>query len=130
MFNSSKAACSSCHAIGYLGGKVGPDLTRIGGIRTERDLIESIAYPSLSFVQSYEPLLVATADGRVFNGLIKSDSAGELVLATGPDEEVRIPREDVEAMQSGTVSVMPSGLDQQLSPEELADLIAFLKACR
>ena len=53
--------------------KVGPDLTRIGGIRTERDLIESIAYPSVSFVQSYEPVLVAT-DRRP--GLQRPDQVG------------------------------------------------------
>jgi putative membrane-bound dehydrogenase-like protein len=45
VFNSQKAACSSCHAMGYLGGRVGPDLTTIGQIRTERDLLESIVYP-------------------------------------------------------------------------------------
>ena len=40
VFNSQKAACASCHAIGYLGGTVGPDLTHIGKIRSERDLLE------------------------------------------------------------------------------------------
>src|SRR6185369_5956914 len=55
IFNSPKAACSTCHAIGYLGGNVGPDLTRIGSIRQERDLLESILFPSASFVQSFEP---------------------------------------------------------------------------
>jgi len=130
VFNGSKAACASCHAIGYLGGQVGPDLTRIGKVRTERDLLEAIAFPSASFVQSYEPVLVATTDGRVFNGLVRGDTPEELVLATGPDEEARIPRDDIEAMQPGTVSVMPSGLDQQLTRQELADLIAFLRACQ
>ena len=56
VFNSTKAACAACHAIGYLGGKVGPDLTRIGQIRTERDLLEAIVFPSASFVRSYEPV--------------------------------------------------------------------------
>ncbi len=45
IFNSSKAACASCHAIGYVGGNIGPDLTRIGQIRTQRDLLESIVFP-------------------------------------------------------------------------------------
>src|SRR5262249_38062806 len=60
VFNGSKAACISCHAVGYLGGKVGPDLTHIGKIRTERDLLESIVFPSATFVRSYEPVLVTT----------------------------------------------------------------------
>ena len=46
----------------YLGGHVGPDLTNIGQARTERDLLESIVYPSASFVRSYEPIIVVTTD--------------------------------------------------------------------
>ncbi len=45
VFNSAKAACLTCHAIGYLGGTIGPDLTRIGQVRSERDLVEAIVFP-------------------------------------------------------------------------------------
>src|SRR5262249_6418729 len=58
LFNSAKAACATCHTMGYLGGKVGPDLTRIGEVRTSRDLLESIVYPNASFVRSFEPSVV------------------------------------------------------------------------
>ena len=44
-FHSEKAACFTCHAIGYRGGDVGPDLTKVGQIRSERDLLEAIVYP-------------------------------------------------------------------------------------
>ena len=46
VFQSEKAACYTCHAIGYRGGNVGPDLTKVGQVRTERDLLEAIVYPS------------------------------------------------------------------------------------
>jgi putative heme-binding domain-containing protein len=130
VFNSPKAACSSCHAIGYLGGRVGPDLTRIGGTRTERDLLEAIVFPSSSFVRGYEPLMVTTRAGKVYNGVLRRDAPDEVVLATGATEEARIPRQEIEEMVPGMVSVMPSGLDQQLSARELADLVAFLRACK
>jgi putative membrane-bound dehydrogenase-like protein len=130
VFNNSKVACASCHAIGYLGGNIGPDLTHIGKIRTERDLLESIIFPSASFVRSYEPVLVTTKSGKVYNGLVRKDGPDEIVLATGATEEVRLARNDIEDMQPSKVSVMPSGLDQQLTPRELADLVAFLKACK
>jgi putative heme-binding domain-containing protein len=130
VFNSQKAACSACHAIGYLGGKVGPDLTRIGSIRSERDLLESIVFPSASFVRSYEPVVVATKDGKTHNGLIRKDAPDEIVLATGVNQEERIARADIEEIQPSKVSIMPAGLDQQLTPRELADLVAFLKACK
>src|SRR5439155_20155569 len=130
VFQSTKAACSSCHAIGYLGGKVGPDLTHIGKIRSQRDLLEAIVIPSASFVRSYEPWLVATKNGKIYNGVLRKDAPEEVLLATGATEEVRIARTDIEEMQPSKVSLMPSGLDQQLTPQELADLVAFLKACK
>jgi putative heme-binding domain-containing protein len=130
VFNSSKAACISCHAMGYLGGKIGPDLTRIGKIRSERDLLEAIVFPSASFVRNYEPIRVTTKNGKTYNGLIKKDTPDELVLTIAADQDVRIPRPEIDEVQPGTVSVMPNGLDQQLTVPELADLIAFLKACQ
>ncbi|MDG3007881.1 PVC-type heme-binding CxxCH protein [Paludisphaera mucosa] len=130
VFQGEKSACTTCHAIGYRGGDVGPDLTRIGGVRTERDLLEAVLYPSASFVRSYEPVVIATADGKVVNGLLKSETPDEYVLVTGANQTARIPRGDVEEIRPGTVSVMPAGLDQQLSPQDLADLVAFLRACK
>lgn len=130
IFNSERAACATCHAIGYLGGNLGPDLTRIGQVRTERDLLEAIVFPSASFVRSYEPLVVATRGGEDYSGVVRRDAADELVLATGPGVEVRIARSDVAELRPGKLSVMPQGLDEQLSTQELADLMAFLKATR
>ena len=130
IFHSEKAACYSCHAIGYRGGTVGPDLTRIGSVRADRDLLEAIVFPSASFVRSFEPIAIATNEGKVFNGLLRGETADELILATGVNQEARITRRDIEEMRPSTVSVMPAGLDQQLSPQELADLVAFLKACK
>ncbi len=129
-FHSEKAACYSCHAIGYRGGNIGPDLTRIGSIRSDRDLLEAIVYPSASFVRSFEPIAVATSDGKVYNGLLRGENADELVLATGVNQESRVRRSRIEEIRPSTVSVMPAGLDQQLTPQELADLVAFLKACK
>lgn len=130
VFHSAKAACSACHVMGYAGGTVGPELSRIGEIRTERDLLESILYPSLSFVQSYEPVQVITTDGRILNGRVRDETEAGYVIATGPNEEARVPRDEVEAIEPSTVSVMPGGLDGQLTEQELLDLVAFLKQAK
>jgi putative membrane-bound dehydrogenase-like protein len=130
IFNSQKTACATCHAIGYAGGDVGPDLTRIGSVRNERDLLESIVFPSASFVQSYDPVLVDTTGGDRQSGILRKNDADEVVLVTGPIQQVRIPRAEVKEMRPGTVSVMPTGLEQQLTPQELGDLLAFLEACK
>jgi putative heme-binding domain-containing protein len=130
VFHSAKASCSACHRLGYAGGSVGPDLSRIGEVRTERDLLESILYPSLSFVRSYEPVLIVTVDGRTVNGNVIEETAEEYVVATDADHQVRVRREDVDEMHPSTVSTMPSGLEQQLTTQQLADLVTFLKSAR
>jgi putative membrane-bound dehydrogenase-like protein len=130
IFNSAKTSCRACHTIGYVGGKHGPDLTRIGQIRQPRDLLESILFPSASFVRSYEPLAVRLLDGQVHSGIVKSDAPTEIVLTLAADKEVRIAKDEIEIAQPGKVSIMPAGLDKQLSLQELADLVEFLKNCR
>jgi putative heme-binding domain-containing protein len=130
VFNSAKTNCIACHKVGYVGGLAGPDLTRIGGIRTERDLLESIIFPSASFVRSYEPYRVVTKDDRTLNGVLKKDAPDEIVIATAADKEERVARADIESIAPSTVSLMPAGMEQQLTPQELADLIAFLKASK
>jgi putative heme-binding domain-containing protein len=130
IFNSPKTACATCHAIGYLGGNLGPDLTRIGQVRTERDLLEAVLYPSASFVRSYEPVIVTTKSGDEHSGVLRKDSADEVILGIGANLDVRLPRSEVAELRPGTLSVMPQGLDQQITKQELADLIAFLKATK
>ena len=130
VFHSKKTACFACHALGYLGGNIGPDLTRIGGIRSERDLLESILFPSASFVRSYEPVVVLTTSGISHSGVVRQDLPQELVVATSADKLVRIPKEEIEKIVPGQVSVMPAGLDKQLTPQELADLLEFLKGAK
>jgi putative heme-binding domain-containing protein len=126
VFNGQKAACSSCHTIGYMGGRVGPDLTSIGKIRSERDLLESIVFPSASFARGFEPVVVTLRSGETRSGVLRTDARDFVVLATGLRDEVRIPRADILDIQPGNVSLMPPGLADQLTPQDLSDLIAFL----
>ena len=130
VFNGQKAACSSCHTIGYMGGRIGPDLTSIGRVRGERDLLESIVFPSASFARGYEPVVVTLRSGETRSGVLRSDTRDAIVLATGLRDETRILRDQVVDIQPGTVSLMPAGLADQLTPRELADLLAFLAAAQ
>ena len=131
VFNSDKGACLSCHTIGYIGGKIGPDLTRIGQVRGDRDLVEAIAFPSASFARGYEPVTVRTRSGDVVSGALRTDAPDEVVLFYAAGNEIRIGRlREMLDMQPGTVSLMPPGFGELLSSQELADLVAFLKAAR
>jgi putative heme-binding domain-containing protein len=130
LFESSKTACATCHQVGYLGGKIGPDLSRIGSIRTERDLLESIVYPSASFVRSYEAMIVSTRDGEEHSGVLREESGNNITLITGASSEMRLARTDIKEIRPGTLSIMPQGMDEQLSQEEMADLVVFLKSLK
>ena len=129
LFFGEKVACSSCHTIGTEGREVGPDLTGIGAIRSGHDLLEAIVFPSASFVPGHEVFNVDTENERL-SGVIKSQSREAVVLITGPDGEVRIPRGLVKAVTPSKVSLMPEGFDDQLTRSELTDLLAFLRQRR
>jgi putative heme-binding domain-containing protein len=130
VFFGSKVACAACHAVTDQGAHVGPDLSKIGTIRTPRDLLESIVYPSASFARGYEPYMVKTKDGDVLSGVISQQTADAIYLVTGPREVKRITRANIVDLRQGTVSIMPQGFDTQLTRQELADLIAFLGALK
>ena len=88
-------------------------------------------FPSASIVRSFEPVLVVTAAGTSYNGLIKHETTDEIELAIGADRFVRIPRTEIEEIrpQARFPSCRPS-FDKLLSRQELADLLAFLEGCK
>ena len=130
IFFGKKAACSTCHAIQSQGGRVGPDLSKIASIRTGRDLLESVVFPSASFARGYEPYLIRTRDGAVLDGLIARETADAIYLFTADRNEKRVPRAAIDVLQMGKTSIMPQGLDAQLSRDELRDLMSFLQSLK
>jgi putative membrane-bound dehydrogenase-like protein len=129
-FFSKKTVCSACHAIQGQGGHVGPDLSHIAATRTGRELLEAVVFPSASFARGYEPYTVSTADGRVFNGIIARETADALYLVNAERSEVRLPRSSVDSLTPGKVSIMPQGLEAQMTREDFADLLAFLQSLK
>jgi putative membrane-bound dehydrogenase-like protein len=130
VFNGAKAACASCHSVAGEGGRIGPDLSKIGAAREPRVLIESIVFPSASLARGYESYNVLTEDGRVLSGLIVRETPDALWLRTEGRSEFRIPRDQIEEIQPSRRSVMPEGLDRLLTKEELADLVAYLESLK
>ena len=137
---NKKAICATCHAVQGQGGRIGPDLSKIGAIRAPADLLEAIVFPSASFARGYEAYTVATASGQVLSGIIARETADAIYLfdaaRVGADGgiparvETRVPRSQIESLEQSRVSIMPEGMDTQLSRQELADLLAFLQSLR
>ena len=130
VFYGKKVACGTCHSVGPRGGKVGPDLTKVGAIRAGRDLLESILLPSSTFAQGYEPYLALTQDGNVFTGVIARQSAEAVVLRDASGAEVQLRRDRIRQMKRAEKSIMPEGLERAMSEQEFRDLLAFLQSLK
>jgi putative heme-binding domain-containing protein len=127
VFFGSKAGCGSCHTIMTEGGQVGPDLTGIGGIRSGIDLLEAIVYPSASFVPGHEVYRVETKQ-EVHSGVQGESTPEAVVIISGPHDRVRIPRKDIVSIRPSPVSLMPDGFAENLTAQELTNLLAFLQS--
>jgi putative membrane-bound dehydrogenase-like protein len=124
--NAAKTLCITCHVKGDQGVKFGPDLTGIGSIRSERDLLEAIVYPSSSIARSYEQVRIRTEKGDT-GGLILRDTVDEMILAMTPGAEQVIPLREIKSARFSNLSLMPQVFDGLLKPGEIADLVAYLK---
>ncbi|MBI2825496.1 MAG: HEAT repeat domain-containing protein [Planctomycetia bacterium] len=130
IFFGAKAACGACHRVGAEGGKIGPDLSKIGEIRTARDLAESILAPSASLARGYESVAVATRSGQAHTGVVSRETSAAIYLVTPERTEVRIDRADIDELAPSRQSIMPQGLDRVLTEQELSDLMAWLKTLK
>ncbi len=127
VFASGKGACVACHRVGETGGTIGPDLTTIGRIRTARDLYESVLYPSESIARDFDTWEVTLKSlGQVRTGLIPEQTERGLSLMNPGGQIEEIAHGDVASIRRVPTSLMPMGLEQTLSPEELRDLLAWL----
>ena len=127
--DEDRTRCISCHVQGEMGSDFGPDLTSIGAIRSERDLLEAIVFPSSSIARYYERVTVDSSDGSVA-GLLRRDTAHHVVLESAPGVEHTVPIRKIQRAKYSNVSLMPDGVDGILKPEEIADLVAFLKEAK
>jgi putative heme-binding domain-containing protein len=119
--------CQTCHARGGRGAKVGPDLLSVAG-RPPADLMVAILDPSREVAPDGVAVVVATARGDTLTGLLVEETPSSIRLRRAEGLEDAIPRADIEAFRSTGRSLMPDGLEQNLTPKDLADLIAYLKS--
>lgn len=129
-FTMGKGTCLACHRVGDVGRALGPDLTKIGAIRTERDLLESIMFPSNTLARDYEAHAIETSDGQSLMGLIRSHTAEGLLLVDLAGQEKSVPHASIVANTTLTTSLMPLGLDGTMSEQELCDLVAWLRSLK
>ncbi|MFW6124757.1 MAG: c-type cytochrome, partial [Pirellulales bacterium] len=122
-----RIACAGCHSAARA---LGPDLRGVAARFSRDDLFTAIVAPSRDVSPRYQTTLIATGDGKLYQGMIVYEAVDGLLLQTGLDETVRIGGEQVAARRVTQASLMPAGLLDSLSDREIADLYAYLKELR
>jgi putative membrane-bound dehydrogenase-like protein len=120
-----KKLCASCHRLGNEGVDVGPDLAALND-KAPESLMIAILDPNRAFETRFAAFAIATVDGRVLTGLIASESATAVTLRQQDGKESVLLRSDIQEMTASGQSLMPEGVEKDVKPADLADLIAFI----
>lgn len=121
------AKCARCHRLFDQGGDIGPDLTGY-----QRDMLSTLlrntVAPSLEIREGFEATSLVTSDGQILIGFIEHESEAEVALRGLDGRSQRIERSDIERIGKYPQSLMPEGLLDDLSPQELRDLLGYLRS--
>jgi putative heme-binding domain-containing protein len=122
--------CAVCHRFGGIGKDVGPDLTTITSRFKKKDILESVLWPSKVISDQYQAEMFELNDGKIVSGLIVRETAAAILVRTpeAPDKPVAVPKAQISSRAPSTVSMMPEGLVDTLTPTQIADLMAFTMA--
>ncbi len=122
-------ACFACHRFGDEGGGIGPDLTSVAGKYSPRDLLTHILEPGKEISDQYGQLVVTLDDGSSVYGRIMNLDGGSLSFNTdmmNPDAITYIDRKRIKSMEQSKTSMMPPGLLNTCTDEDILDLLAYL----
>lgn len=126
IFRSEQVACSRCHQVGGEGVDFGPALTEIGTKLDRRALYDSILDPSAGISFGFEGWAVETRQGAELFGIMASETADELAVKDQTGIVTRVKKADVTKREPQKSSVMPAGLAQVMTKQELVDLVEYL----
>ncbi|MBK5277852.1 MAG: c-type cytochrome, partial [Bacteroidia bacterium] len=119
--------CAVCHQVGTKWGQdFGPDLNSIKN-QSMASILTQIIEPNRAIADGYEVWAVKTKSGNVYEGVITSESSNAIVLKSAVGERTPIGREDIIEITASSLSAMPEGLGNQISREEMINLLEFLK---
>jgi putative heme-binding domain-containing protein len=123
------ANCFACHRYDNEGGSNGPDLSGVAGRFSNKDLLESILDPSKEVSDQYGAVQITTLDGKSVVGRIVNLNGDNIMVNTdmlNPNGNVGVNRNNIEEMKPSKLSMMPTGLFDTFTSEELTDLMAYL----
>jgi putative heme-binding domain-containing protein len=118
--------CAACHKLGEVGQQVGPDLASVAD-KSVNGLLVAILDPNRAVEARYVDYRAVTRDGRTLTGMIATETSTSVTLVGADGKSHALLRTDIEELTSTGKSMMPEGLEKDLPPQEMADLIAFLR---
>lgn len=123
------AQCESCHRVGGSGGRLGPDLSRVGSARSRDALVREIRTPSEWMAPGYESVTLVTKDGQKIRGVKKNEDTFTIQIMDTRERLQGYPKSDVQVTFDKT-SLMPEYGSERLSDSDLNDLIGYLRTLR
>jgi putative membrane-bound dehydrogenase-like protein len=121
--------CATCHKIGDLGVNVAPEISD-SRTKTPAQLLTDILNPNQAIDNNYVSYAVVTKDGKTELGIIATETATSITLKQPEGKTVLILRQEIDELRSSGLSLMPEGLEKNISVQQMADLIAFIKNWR
>jgi putative heme-binding domain-containing protein len=123
------AACVGCHKLGGQGNNIGPDLSKLPSEYSKLDVLDHILKPSKKIDRKYQSNVIELTSGKVLTGLIieETDKALKLIdNPSAPDKITTIRKSDIGSRTASDVSIMPKGVLNKLTKEEILDLLAYV----
>lgn len=121
-------ACASCHRFGSSGAAVGPDLSSIGKDMLRRDILRNIFFPDENVADRYQTTALRLGDGSEVRGLVVSETAESLTIATAerPGTPTTVQKAEVANRTAVRESIMPPDLPDRIGDQNIANVVAFL----
>jgi putative membrane-bound dehydrogenase-like protein len=121
-----ESSCAHCHRMGEVGMRVGPELAG-SAHRSVEDLLSNILDPNMAMNPAFVAYQAETVDDETITGLLEAQRGDSVTLRQAGEQRVVLPRTRIRSLRSTGLSLMPEGLEAGRSPQELRDLIAFIR---
>ncbi|MBX9678004.1 MAG: c-type cytochrome [Gemmataceae bacterium] len=125
VFGAHTSACMACHVVGKHGGEVGPNLTLAGTCNPPEAVVEGVFWPNRTVKDGFNAIAIEDSKGRIIQGIVRDDTATEIVLKDAAGKMHRIAKKEIEEQRS-IGSLMPEGLTAPMTVEQRRDLIRYL----
>ncbi|HVW00936.1 MAG TPA: c-type cytochrome, partial [Planctomycetaceae bacterium] len=120
-------SCAQCHRLKEVGHAVGPDLAALTD-KSPESLLVAMLDPNRAVESKFLAYTAVTRDGKSASGMLASETGGSITLVGPEAKSVTIPRDELEELVSSSKSLMPEGIENDLKPQDIADLLAMLRA--